>query len=168
MRKLNGALVLAVVFAASTALPLIAGDSTDAFAGKWILDKKLSNAPLGLRDLEQTIKQTGPDIKIESKFAEPGNGVVPLLYMGVMTTDLTLKADGSETQNQIGPFQQASKTTLNGNQMETDWTATVRGDPIRGHWTRTISPDGKHMTLNIKESSTGSQQASAELHFIRK
>ena len=152
----------------ASTVPSMAKDAKDAgFSGKWVLDKH-ENAPQGLVALEQRIKQSGNEINIESKFAEPANAIVPLLYLGVMTTSLRLAADGSEVQNQIGPFQQASKTTINGAQMETEWTAMSNGDKVEGHWVRTVSDDGKHMTLAIKESSTKGQHGEAELHFTRK
>ena len=168
MPKLGIVLTICAAFSMTLALPLAAKDMKDGgFTGKWVLDKH-SNAPQGLEDLEQKIKQNGNDVTIDSKFPEPKNAIVPLLYLGVLTTSLHLSGDGSEVQNQIGPFQQGSRTTINGNQMETDWTAMVNGDQVQGHWTRTISPDGKHMTLAIKESSTQGQHGEAELHFTRK
>jgi hypothetical protein len=64
---------------------------------------------------------------------------------------------------------QTSKTTVNGNTMETEWVAKhTSGDVVNGHWTRTIAPDGKHMTLEIKESSTQGQSGNATLNFVRK
>lgn len=151
------------------ALPVAAKDAKDSgFTGKWVLDKKSGNIAEGLQDLEQRIKQNGNEIVIASKFPEPKTSVVPLVYLGIMTNDLRLSTDGAETQNQIGPFQQASKTTVNGNKMETDWEAVVKGDHVTGHWTRTLSDDGKHMTLLIKENSTQGQHGEAELHLTRK
>ena len=76
--------------------------------------------------------------------------------------------DNGQQQNAIGPFQMASKTTLSGKQMETEWTAMVKGDQVQGHWTHTLSDDGKHMTLEIKESSTQGQSGQATLHFVKK
>ena len=35
--------------------------------------------------------------------------------------------------------------------MLTDWTAQAKDDQVQGHWTHTLSDDGKHMTLEIKE-----------------
>jgi hypothetical protein len=84
-----------------------------------------------------------------------------------MTNRLELSADGSERQNQIGPFQQASKTTLDGNTMTTQWTAVIRGDDVNGKWIRTVDADGKTMTLDISESSKG-QDHQATLKFRRK
>ena len=118
--------------------------------------------------MEMKIKQDGSGMTIESTFKEPDNGIVPLLYLGVMTTKMHLSVDGSTQQNQIGPFQMGSKTTLNGNQMETEWTAMVKDDQVQGHWKHTLSDDGKHMTLEIKENSTQGQNGQATLNFVRK
>lgn len=161
------AALLSFAFLAALVTPGNAGNKDEGFAGKWALDKNQpsTDAP---GNLETKIKQDGSGITIESTFKEPDNGIVPLLYLGVMTTRMHLSFDGREEQNQIGPFQMASKTTLNGNQMDTVWTAAVKEDQVQGHWTHTLSDDGKHMTLEIKESSTQGQTAQATLHFVRK
>lgn len=142
-----------------------------AFEGKWVLDKHASNTssvpPPG--DLRQTIKRKGDGLVIESTFKEPMTAVAPLLYLGIMTTTLQLKADGSDAVNQIGPYMQTSRTTFDGNKMTTEWTAKhTSGDTVNGHWTRTLSDDGKHMTLDIQESSTKGQSGTASLHFVKK
>ena len=151
-------------------LPLSAKDQASGFDGKWSLDKheQQTGNPQPPADLKQTIKQKGSDVTIQSQFAEPANGIAPLLYLGVMTTVLQLNADGQESTTQVGPYAFASKTTINGNTMETDWHSLYNGDPVQGHWTRTLSDDGKHMTLQIKESSTKGQSGDATLHFVRK
>ena len=136
-----------------------------SWAGRWVLDVKQSNAPEGLLGLEQRIKQNGSELSIESKFPEPGNGIVPLMYLGILTNSLKLNTGGSEVVNQIGPFMQTSKTTLNGNALETDWKSEAKGEPVEGHWTRTLSGDGKRMTLKVTESSTPGQSGNAELLF---
>ncbi len=142
-----------------------------SFDGKWVLDKKANNTatvtpPEGL---QQRIKLSGNDIMIDSVFKEPPNAIAPLLYLGIMTSSLRLAADGSETVNQIGPFMQTSKTTIDGNKMDTEWVAKhTSGDVVNGHWTRTIAPDGKHMTLNVTESSTQGQSGTATLNFVKK
>lgn len=140
----------------------------EGFSGKWVLDKSaqhVANAPV---NLQTKIKQDGQGIIFESTFREPENGVVPLLYLGVMTNKLRLSLDGQPQQNQIGPFQMASKTSLNGNQMDTDWTAEVKGDQVQGHWTHKLSDDGKHLTLEIKETVGQGPDAQATLTFVRK
>ena len=160
------AIVVSVVFLVTSILQVQARD--EGFAGRWVLDKKSQlpgNAP---NNLETRIKQDGSGVTIESTFREPENGIVPLLYLGIMTTKMHLGTSGTEEQNTIGPFQMASKTTINGNQMDTDWTAMVKGDQVQGHWTHKLSDDGRRMTLEIKESSTQGQNASATLYFVKK
>ena len=145
-----------------------AKDSPDGFSGKWVLDKhspRPGDAPNGL---ETKIKQDGSGVTIESSFREPDNGVVPLLYLGVMANKLHLTTDGQEQQSQIGPFMAAFKTSADGNKLSTDWKAQINGDPVEGHWVHTLSDDGKHMTLEIKETSTHGQHAEATLNFVRK
>ena len=139
----------------------------EGFSGRWVLDKNQPSADAP-GNLETKIKQDGSGMTIESTFKEPDNGVVPLLYLGVMTTRMHLNCDGRQEQNQIGPFQMTSKTIVNGNQMDTEWTAAVKEDQVQGHWTHTLSDDGKHLTLEIKESATQGQIAQATLHFVRK
>ena len=140
----------------------------EGFSGRWVLDKGSQLPSGGPGNLQTRIKQDGSGLTIESTFREPDNGIVPLVYLGVMTTKLRLSLDGSQQQNAIGPFQMASKTSMNGKQLETEWTAMVKGDQVQGHWTHTLSDDGKHMTLEIKESSTQGQSGQATLHFVKK
>jgi hypothetical protein len=85
-----------------------------------------------------------------------------------MTTHLTLTTDGQETTNFIGPFKQVSKTTQNGKQLVTDWQAVVNGENVKGQWTRTLSDDGKMMTLEIQESTNDGKSNSGKLTFKRK
>ena len=156
--------VLAVVLASAA----FGGDH--GFDGKWVLDKNASNSattppPDGL---QQRIKTSGNRVVIESVFKEPPSAIAPLLYLGVMTTTMQLGMDGSETVNQIGPFMQTSKTTVDGNKMDTDWVARhTSGEVVNGHWSRTLTDD-KHMTLEIKENSTQGQTGTATLNFVKK
>lgn len=163
MRSVIG---ISVVFLIGSVLPVQAGG--DGFSGKWILDKRSPRPGDAPNRLETRIKQDDSGVTIESTFKEPDNAIVPLLYLGVMTTKLHLGTDGREEQNRIGPFQIGSKTTIKGNQMLTDWTAEVKGDQVQGHWTHTLSDNGKRMTLEIKENSTQGRNAEATLYFVRK
>jgi hypothetical protein len=145
--------------------------SSNGFDGKWVLDKKAANTATvpPPDDLRQNIKASGGNISIDTTFKEPNNAITPLLYLGIMVTNLKLNADGSETVNQVGPFMQTSKTTVDGNKMDTEWIAKhTSGEVVNGHWTRTVSDDGKRMTLEIKESSTQGQSGSATLNFVKK
>jgi hypothetical protein len=148
------------------AAPFGFGKSKGGFDGKWVLDGEPGGADAP-KNLVQNIKEKNGDIDIESQFSEPANGIVPLLYLGIMTNKLMLSADGSERQNQIGPFQMASKTTMDGNTMKTDWTAVVQGKTVNGNWVRTLSDDGKHMTMEVHETTEG-QDRQATLQFKRK
>jgi len=145
-----------------------AKDNPDSYSGKWVLDKHSPRPGDAPNSLETKIKQDHSGVTIESTFKEPENGVVPLLYLGVMTSQLRLTTDGQEKQQQIGPFMAVFKSSIDGNKLMTDWRAQINGDPIEGHWVHTLSDDGKHMTLKITESSTRGQQAEATLEFVRK
>jgi hypothetical protein len=145
-----------------------AKDSSDGFSGKWVLDKHSPRPGDAPDSLQTKIKQDGTGLTLESSFGEPKSGVVPLLYLGIMTNKLHLSTDGQEQQAQIGPFMAAFKTTMDGNKLMTDWKAQINGDPVEGHWVHTLSDDGKHLTLEIHESSTHGQHAEATLNFVRK
>lgn len=146
-----------------------AKEKADSFAGKWVLDKLSPRPGDAPNDLETKIKQDGSGLTIESTFKEPDNAVIPLLYLGIMAEKVRLNTDGQEQQSQqIGPFTTVFKTSMDGNKLLTDWTALVKGDQVQGHWIHTLSDDGKHMTLEIKESSTHTQHAEATLYFVRK
>jgi hypothetical protein len=161
--------ILLFTIALGPALTLAsAKDRPDSFSGKWVLDKQAPRPGDAPNALETKIKQDDSGVTIESSFKEPDNGVVPLLYLGVMTNKLHLSTSGQEEQTQIGPFMAVFKTTTDGRKLLTDWKAQVNGDPVEGHWVQTLSDDGKHMTFEIKESSTHGQQAEATLTFVRK
>jgi hypothetical protein len=145
-----------------------AKDDLSSFSGKWTLDKHSPRPGDAPNNLETKIKQDGSGMQIESTFKEPDNGVVPLLYLGVMTEKLQLATDGQERQQQIGPFMATFKSTMDGNKLNTEWAALIKGDQVQGHWVHTLSDDGKHMTLEIQEKSTHGQHAEAKLEFVRK
>lgn len=143
-------------------------DKPEGFSGKWVLDKKSPRPGDAPNDLEAKIKQDNSGLTIESTFKEPDNGVVPLLYLGVMTSKLHLATDGQEQQTQIGPFQATYKSMMDGNKVTTQWAAQIKGDQVQGHWVHALSDDGRHMTLEIQESSTHGQHAEATLYLVRK
>jgi hypothetical protein len=145
-----------------------AKENADSFSGKWVLDKGSPRPGDAPNNLETKIKQDNSGLMIESNFKEPDNGVVPLLYLGVMTDKLHLSTDGREQRSQIGPFMATFKSSIDGNKLTTEWAALIRGDQVQGHWVHTLSGDGKHMTLEIQESSTHTQHAEATLYFVRK
>jgi len=145
-----------------------AKDSPDSFSGKWVLDKHAPRPGDAPNSLQTKIKQDGSGFTFESTFKEPKSGVVPLLYLTVMTDKLHLNTDGQETHMQIGPFMTVFKSTMDGNKLITDWKAQINGAPVQGHWVHTLSDDGKHMTLELQESSRDGQHEEATLNFVRK
>jgi hypothetical protein len=157
------ALILSLTLALSAKDPKEQG-----FSGKWSLVKDGTHSTDPLPDLHQEVKIKGSDVTIMNRFPEPANGIAPLVFLGIMTTAIHLKTDGSEVTDQIGPFAYVSKTTLDGNTMSTDWHAVVNGDPVQGKWVRTVSDDGKQTTLQITETSTKGQNGNATLVFKRK
>lgn len=143
--------------------------ANSGFAGKWALDAANPRPGDAPNHLVTKIKSTSRGLTIESTFREPDNGIVPLLYLGVMTTTLQLDTDGGETRNQVGPFQIASRTTLtNSHQMDTVWKGVLSGDPVEGHWTHKLSEDGRRMTLEIDQNSTNGRSGHTTLYFVRK
>lgn len=162
MLKTSTAFLTAALMAGS-----LFASSPKGFNGKWVLDKDGGGGDDAPQNLVENIKLKGNDLMIDAQFAEPSNGIVPLLYLGVLTNKLMLSADGSERQNQIGPFQMAAKTTMDGNTLKTEWTAMVEGKQVNGNWVRTLSDDGKHMTMQIHETTEG-QDRQATLQFKRK
>jgi hypothetical protein len=158
------ALVLTAVWGAA------AKDGNASFEGKWVLDAQASECPAALPEgLTQQIKNKGGKLTVESFWREPKGGVAPLVLLGIMATRLELTPDGSDTTNQVGPFAQVSKTTVEGNRVTTQWTANeASGEVVTGQWVRTLSEDGKRQTLEIQTAQPGKGQQSARLVFQRK
>lgn len=105
---------------------------------------------------------------IKSKYQEPKNAIYPLLWVGIMTYELELTTDGSEKVTQIGPFAHNSKTRINGNKMVTDFVATNGTGKVDGQWIRTLSPDGKEMTLQVLSRASDGRKLDQTLVFKRK
>lgn len=159
-------LLLAAVLTSFFALPALPKDQ--GFNGKWVVDKKASTASFDIPDnLIQKIQEKDNELAIESTWREPKNGITPMPLFGVMVTELKLTLDGQETRNDVGPFQQLTKTTRDGNSLVTDYRAVVNGNTITGKWKRTLSGDGKLMTLEIDQKSP-SRADQGKLVFKRK
>jgi hypothetical protein len=157
-----------VVLTVSAGLLAAAGGPLEPFEGKWRLDKKKTQAVGAPEDLEFQIKPDGEGIRIVSKYREPKNAIYPLMWVGLMTYELPLSADGSEKTNQIGPFAHVSKTTIDGNRMITEWRAAVENGGVEGQWIRTVSPDGKEMTLQVISKASDGRNMDQTLIFQRK
>jgi hypothetical protein len=160
LRHIAPAFVLVAAVAAADVSP---------FVGKWELDKKKTNAVGAPKDLKMEIEKDGGNgIVIKSQYLEPENAVYPLMWVGIMTTQLPLSIDGSEKKNQIGPFAHVSRTQVEGNRMTTDWKAVNEGQGgVEGQWIRTVSPDGKEMELTIISKASDGRNMNQTLYFKR-
>ena len=142
--------------------------ANSGFDGKWELDKSQSTATSDIPDgLQQQIKTKGSEMTIQSRWKEPANGIAPLVLLGVITTELKLKTDGTQSTTQIGPFQAVTSTNIDGGSIRTNWQAQVNGQGVTGQWDRSLSPDGKTMTLDIQQTSAEGKNGTAKLVFRR-
>jgi hypothetical protein len=128
-----------------------ANPASSGFDGKWELDKKAQQPTGGPEDLQIELKQDGPK-----------------LWVGIMTYELELTTDGTEKVNQIGPFAHNSRTTIDGNKMTTDFTASNEGGKVEGQWIRTLSEDRKQMTMQVLATASDGRKLDQTLVFKRK
>jgi hypothetical protein len=156
------------ILAAALTIPVLAAAPSTGFNGKWELDKKAQQGVGGPEDLQCEIKQDGSKVTIKSKYQEPKNAIYPLLWVGIMTYELELPTDGTEKVTQIGPFAHNAKTRIEGNKMITDFTASNEGGKVEGQWIRTLSDDGKQMTLQILANASDGRKMDQTLVFKRK
>ena len=163
-------LLILASFAAGASKP-------QGFEGKWVLDKKKSpEAAQAPQELVQQIKLGGSNMIIKSKFAQPRNGIYPMLWVGIMTEELHLNTDGSEASKSIGPFQLRSKTQQDGDAIVTSWTANMEngmapgqeGGSVEGQWLRSVSEDGRVMVLQVKGKCSDGRTLDTKLYFNRK
>lgn len=161
-------LVLCATFLGASLLPAEALGG-NGLEGKWVMDaKKSPSANVAPAHLIQEIKINGDQVTVESRYDEPKNGIYPIFWVGLMTQKLQLSTDGSEVFNQVGPYAHKSKTTLEGNKMVTDWVAVNEPGQVQGQWIRTLSEDGKEMTMNLKGKSSDGRSIDATIVFVRK
>lgn len=154
--------------ATAIALPAAAA-GLEPFEGKWRLDKKKTQAVGAPAELETEIKANGGDgLLVKSKYAEPKNAMYPLMWVGIMAAEVPLSTDGSEKVNQIGPFTHVSKTSIDGNRMTTDWRANMENGHVEGQWIRTVSADGREMTLQIISKASDGRNMDQTLVFKRR
>lgn len=139
----------------------------DGFSGTWLLDKDCPQPPNAPMDLKTKIKQKDSRVTLESTFREPAGGVVPLIYLGVMTERMKLATNGRPQDNRFGPFLMRTQTRLQGNQMITDWVAVVGKAQVDGHWTHTLK-DADHLILEIRQHSATGEEREATLYLVRK
>lgn len=122
----------------------------------------------GPEDLQVELKQEGSKLIVKSKYQEPKSAVYPLLWVGIMTYELELTTDGTEKVTQIGPFAHNSKTRIEGNKMTTDFVASNDTGKVEGQWIRTLSDDGRQMTLQVLTNASDGRKLDQTLVFRRK
>jgi hypothetical protein len=142
--------------------------ATTGFDGKWEMDKSKTQAVGAPEELQIEMKQNGPKLVIKSKYREPKSNIYPLLWVGIMTYELELTTDGTEKLTQIGPFAHNSKTRIEGNKMITEFVAKHDAGKVDGQWIRTLSDDGKEMTLQILANASDGRKLDQTLIFKRK
>lgn len=162
-------LIAAMSLWLAAVMPLAAAEKS-GFEGKWRLDKGQSTgAEAGPDDLTQEIRQKGDNLVIRSTWREPKSGVITLPFLGVASTEMKLGMGGSEMQNTVGPYQFNTKTTMSGSELVTEWSAAMEKGALQGKWTRTLSPDGKTMTLKIDSGAPASgEHNTATLVFVKR
>jgi len=164
---------MVITVAAADIPPSSGAPAGRSFDGKWVMDKKASpSVQVAPAALIQQFKSEGDKLVIRSNYQQPKNGVYPIFWLGVMTEELELRPDGSELVSSIGPYQYVSKTKQDGNKLVTDWVANLaNGDTtgkVEGQWVRTISEDGKEMTMEMSGKCSDGRQMQATLVFHKK
>ncbi|HUS07076.1 MAG TPA: hypothetical protein VMZ52_12295 [Bryobacteraceae bacterium] len=140
-----------------------------AFLSKWHLDKKKTQNVAGAPgNLMQELKMKDGKLLVKSQYDQPQDGIYPLIWLGIMVEEFTLNPDGSENVNDIGPFRHVGKTTVNGNTMTTDWNATIENGTVAGQWVRTLSANGKEMTLQVTGKASDGRTVDSTLVFQKK
>ena len=151
-------IALVIVTALALALPAVAqAQSKPDFSGSWTLDQSKSDPPPmrggggggggregrgrgGLGGGPQTIKQSGNELSITTE----GRG-------GPQT--MTYQLDGSESTNKVmgrgGEMESKSKAHWDGSKLVIETTRDMGGNMVTVTETRTLSSDGKEMTVEM-------------------
>ena len=143
------------------------------FSGKWTLDKKSSpSASIAPDNMVENIKQKGNQLVIQSTWQEPKNGIYPLPMLSFTQSEMKLSTDGTEDDYMIGPYHFKSKSTMDGNKLVTTWSAAAdnadQKSTMDGTWTRTLSDDGRQMTVQVQGKASDGRSSDATLIFKRK
>jgi hypothetical protein len=118
------------------------------FSGSWTLDASKSDAPMGrggaAGPVTLTIKQTAADLTVATKRGEQSQTAV-------------YKLDGSENKNEVagrgGPSTVTSKAHWDGAKLVIDGAREVQGFAITTKEVRSLSADGKEMTVETAIST---------------
>ena len=151
------ALVLAVV--ASVVLPFTArAQSKPDFSGTWTLDTTRSDAPLGRGGRGGRGGGTGPATIVQDAGSLK-------ITRGEQT--LTYKLDGSESTNQVmgrgGAQEVKSKARWDGAKLVIETTRDFQGMSITTKETRSLSSDGKEMTVETAATTPQGERNSKQV-----
>lgn len=133
-------------------------------SGEWELVSAVGTTPpVGF--VMQT-NQSSTTFRVNSHWREPEHGEYGLTLVGLLTPELTFSADGREDLNQSGPFVIHSKTRWNGARLITIWnTSEFLRVSFEGRWVRSLSADGRELTLEIYAKSSQGRHSDAVLKF---
>jgi hypothetical protein len=121
------------------------------FSGAWTLDAAKSDAPMGrggrggpAGPVTLAIKQTAAELTIETKRGEQSQTAI-------------YELDGSESKNEVagrgGPSMVISKAHWDGAKLVIDGSREVQGFAITTKEVRSLSADGKEMTVETAIST---------------
>jgi hypothetical protein len=112
------------------------------------------------------MNQSSATLRVTAHWTEPENGQYGLTLVGLIAPELTFFLDGREDLNQAGPFVLHSKTRWTGARLVTSWnTSQFLGVSFEGQWVRSISADGRELTLEIHANSSQGRRSDAVLKF---
>src|SRR5947207_3516133 len=119
------------------------------FSGEWqIVSAVGATAPDGF---VMRANQSSTALRVTAHWTKPQNGEYGLTLVGLITPALSLSINGREDLNQAGPFVIHSKTRWSGARLITTWnTSEFLGVGFAGQWIRSVSADGRELTLEIR------------------
>jgi bla regulator protein blaR1 len=141
------------------------------FSGRWNLDKSRSNLPSpSPEDLVETIDHRDPQLKIvtTSRDWSAREPIAQTLFT-VMIPEISTTTDNRENTAQFGPGELKSKTRWDAKNLVTEWGLERDGQrEMEGTWTRSLSADGKTMTLQVVAGEPESGvQGTTKLVFVK-
>ena len=113
--------------------------------------------------------QSDGSLRVASEWTPPEDGKYGLTLIGVTVPQAAFSFNGSEDVNQAGPFVVHSNTRWEGPRLVTAWnTSEFRGTSFKGTWTRSLSEDGRTLTLQISADSSEGKHSEAVLKFSKR
>ena len=137
------------------------------FSGEWELVSAAGTTPP--EAFVMLMNQSSTVLRGNAHWTESENRQYGLTLVGLITPELIFSMDGREDLNQAGPFVIHSKTRWTGARLITKWsTSEFLGMSFEGQWVRSVSVDGRELTLEIHANSSQGRHSDAVLKFRRK